>query len=153
MSLNTHTACSHIGTQQPRAVAGGLLPSLDVFVGEVFKHQRIGIPEEAGIRGVAGNLIIEEQTPVVAVGHSEFTVGECEPVQHLRLHLLIMMHQRVGLPFLLAIEFLLEQFQGEGRLTQFLHDHILIRCVEIVMVLQCIVVVEILPFIELCYGL
>ena len=63
------------------------------------------------------------------------------------------MHQGIGLPFLLAIESLLEQFQGEGRLTQFLHDHILIRCVEIVVVLQRIVVVEILPFIELCYGL
>ena len=108
MSLHTHTACSHVGTQQPRAIAGGLLSSLDVFVGEVLKHQRIGIPEEAGIRRIAGNLVIKEQAPVVAVRHSEFAVGECEPVQHLCLHLFIMMHQGVGLPFLLTIEFLLE---------------------------------------------
>ena len=153
MSFHTHATSAHVSTQQPRTIAGGLLSCLDIFIGKVLEHQRISIPEETGIRRIAGNLVVEKQAPVVTVGHSEFTVGECKPVEHFSLHLFVVVHQCIGLPFLLTIKFLLEQFQGESSLAQFLHHHVLIRGVEVVMVLQCIVVVEVLPFVELRYGL
>ena len=75
VSLDTHAAGSHVGAQQPGAVGGCLLAFLNHAVGAVFEHQGMRVAQEAGVGGIAGNLIVEEQAPVVAVGHGQFTVG------------------------------------------------------------------------------
>ena len=99
------------------------------------------IAQETCIGGIGCNLVIEEKTPVVSVWHGQLTVGQCQPVEHLAHHFVIVMHQGVGLPFLLTNGAQLEQLQGQGSLAQLLNDHILIGCVEIVVVLQGEVIV------------
>ena len=63
------------------------------------------------------------------------------------------MHQCIGSPFLFSVESLLEQFESQRSLTQLLYHHILVRGVEVVMVLQCIVIIKVLALIEVGYGL
>ena len=77
VGLDAHTAGSHVGAQQPRTVGGGLLACFDHHVGAVLEHQGMRVAQEAGVGGVGGNLVVEEQAPVVAVGHGQFTVGQC----------------------------------------------------------------------------
>ena len=153
VGLDTHAAGTHVGTQQPRAVGGGGLAGLDHLVGQVLQHQRMRVAQEAGVGRVGGNLVVEEEAPVVAVGHGQLAVGQCQPVEHLLHHLVVVVHQGVGLPFLLAVESLLEQLQGQCSLAQFLNDHVLIAGVEVVVVLQRIVIVEVLALIEVFHGL
>ena len=124
------------------------MASLYHLVSKIFEHQRISISEEAGVGGIRCNLVVEEQAPVVAVRHSKFAISESKPVEHFLLYLEVVVHQSVCLPFLFAIERCLEEFQGKSSLAKFLDYHILIRGVEIVMVLQGVVVVEILTFVE-----
>ena len=153
MRLHTHATCSHIRAQQPRTVRCGLLTCLDILVGHILQHQRVGVSLEASLRGVGGNLVVEEEAPVVAVGHSQFAIGQSEPVEDAVLHLLIVVHQGVGLPLLFAIQALLKHLESQSGLTQLLHHHVLIGRVEEVVVLERIVLVEVLPLVEVGNGL
>ena len=135
MCLNSHATSTYVGSEKPAAVTCGLLPCLDVLVGKVFQHQGIGIFQEAGIGRITGYLVVEEQAPVVSIGHGQFAVGKSQPVEHLLHHLIIIVHQRIGLPLFLAVNAQLEHLQGKSCFTQFLDDYILVAGMEIVMVL------------------
>ena len=135
VSLDTHAACSDIRAQQPRAILRGSLSCLDHLVCQVLKHQCVGIAQEAGIGRVRGNLVVEEEAPVVAVRHGQLTVGQRKPVEHLCLHLVVVVHQCVGLPFLFSVESSLEELQCERGLAKLLNDHVLIRGMEVAVVL------------------
>ena len=109
--------------------------------------------EEAGKGGVGGDLVVQEEAPVVAVRHCQFAVGQGKPVENAVLHFLIVVHQGIGLPCLGAMKSLLKQFEGKGCLTQLLLDDILVGSVEEVMVLERIVIVKVLSFVEVGNGL
>ena len=108
---------------------------------------------EACLCGVACYLVVEEEAPVVAVGHGEFAVSECEPVEYAVLNLLVVVHESVCLPFLLAMQSCLEHLEGKGCLSEFLHDDVLVGGVEEVVILERVVVVEVLSAVEVGYGL
>ena len=129
-----------------------MLACLDHLVSEVLEHQGVGVAQEAGVGGIARNLVVEEQAPVVAVGHGQLAIGQGQPVEHLFLHSVVVVHQGVGLPFLGSVERVLEEFQGQCGLAQLLDDHVLVGGVEIVVVLQRVVVVEILALVEVGHG-
>ena len=63
------------------------------------------------------------------------------------------MHKCICLPLFLEALSALEHLEGKCRLTQFLHNHVLVRSMEQVVVLQGVVVIEILSFIKGCYAL
>ena len=139
--FHTHAAAADIGAQEPRAVGGRHLACLDELIGHVLQQQGVLVAQEAGHGGVGGDLVEEEQAPVVAVGHRQLAVGQCQPVQHVVLHMLLVVHQRIGLPLRVAA---LEQQHRQMGLAQLLLHHVLIAGVEQVVVLQRVVVVEVL---------
>ena len=153
MGLYAHATGTDVSAQEPGAVCGGLLAVLDHLIRQVLEHQRMRIAQKTGVGGVGGNLVVKEQAPVVTVGHGQFAIAECQPIENLLHHLVIMMHQGVGMPFFCTVKFLLEEFQGQGSLAQFLNDHILIGGVEIIMVLEREVVIEVLTLVEVFHGL
>ena len=81
-------------------------------------------------------MVVEEEAPVIAVGHCQFSVSQSEPVEDAVLHLLVMVHQCIGLPCFGAMKSLLKKLEGKGCLTQFLLDNILVGGVEEVVVLE-----------------
>ena len=153
VGLYAHATGTDVSAQEPGAVCGGLLAVLDHLIRQVLEHQRMRIAQKTGVGGVGGNLVVKEQAPVVTVGHGQFAIAECQPIENLLHHLVIMMHQGVGMPFFCTVKFLLEEFQGQGSLAQFLNDHILIGGVEIIMVLEREVVIEVLTLVEVFHGL
>ena len=98
-------------------------------------------------------MVVEEQAPVVTVRHGELSVGQCEPVEHLVHDVLVVVHERVGLPFLSSFGSELEHLECERRFTEFLHHHILVAGVEEIMVLESEVVVEVFSLIVVLHGL
>ena len=111
------------------------------------------VAQEAGVGGVGGDLVVEEQAPVVAVRHGQFAIGKCQPVEYLVHYLLIVVHQGIGSPLFRSREFLLEEFQGQGCLAKLLHDDVLIGGVEVVVVLECEVVIEVFALVEVANRL
>ena len=75
------------------------------------------ITQEAGVGGVGGDLVVEEEAPVVAVRHGQFAVAQRQPVEHLFHHSVVVVHQGVGVPFLRAVEPLLKELQGQSGLA------------------------------------
>ena len=144
--LHAHAACGHVGTQQPRAVGGRRLAGLDLLVGQILQQQGVGVALEAGLGGVGGDLVVEEQAPVVAVGHGQFAVGQSQPVEHVVHHFLIVVLQGGGVPLLVGA---LEQLQRQSGFAQLLHHDVLVRGVEEVVVLQRPVAVEVVAFVEI----
>ena len=67
MSFHTHTAWADVAVEQPASVLCRALSGLDMFVSQIFQHQSIRVAQETGRRGVAGDLVVEEHAPVVAV--------------------------------------------------------------------------------------
>ena len=92
--------------------------------------------KETGKGGVGGDLVVEEEAPVIAVGHCQFAVGKGKPVEDAVLHFLIVVHQCIGLPCFGAMKSLLKKLEGKGCLTQFLLDNILVGGVEEIVVLE-----------------
>ena len=120
-----------------------------MFVSQIFQHQGIRVAQEAGSRGVAGDLVVEEHAPVIAVRHSQFSVGQRQTAEHFVHDFLVVVHQGVGLPFRFLA---LEQMEGQMGFAQFLHHDILVRSMEVIVVLQCIVVIQVFPDIQVLYG-
>ena len=94
------------------------------------------VSQEAGHGGVAGDLVIEEEAPVIAIWHSQFAIRQCEPVQDVVLHLLIVVHQGISLPLFCAVQSQLEHLEGKSCLAQLLLYYILIGSVEEIVVLK-----------------
>ena len=150
VAFDAHAPRPYVAVEEPRSVLRRLLACLDVFVGHILEQQGVGIAEEAGGSGVTGDLVEEEEAPVVAVGHGQFAVGQGQALEHLVEDLLLVVHQGVGLPLLFAA---LEEEQGQVCLAQFLHDDVLVGGVEEVVVLQRVVVVEVLSAVVVGHGL
>ena len=112
-----------------------MLTCLDILIGHILKHQRIGIAQEAGHRRIRSDLIEEEKAPVITIGHGQFAIGKSQPVEHLIHHLLVIVHQGVGLPLLCTRSAQLEHLERQSSLAQLLHHHILVAGVEEIMVL------------------
>ena len=111
----------------------------------LFEIERVGIPSQTGHRSITRHLIIEEETPVVAIGHRLLTVGQGEPVENILCYLVAIMEQSAGSP---ALTFTLEESQGQRCLAEFLDDHILIGGMEEVVVLKRPVGIEVRSFVE-----
>ena len=77
-----------------------MLTGLDILVGHVLEHQRIGIALEASHRSIRGDLVEKEEAPVVSIGHGELSIGQSKPVEYFAHHLTIVVHQCIGLPTL-----------------------------------------------------
>ena len=61
------------------------------------------------------------------------------------------MHQRIGFPNLLSVQFCLKKVQRKSAFAQLLYNHILIRSMKIVVVLKCIIIEQIFPDIIVFY--
>ena len=150
VSLHSHAAWPDVAVQQPTAIRSGALAGLDVFVSKVFQHQGVRVAQEAGGCGVARDLVVEEHAPVISVGHGQFAVGQSQAAEHFVHDFLVVVHQGVGFPFgILA----LEEVEGQMGFAQFLHHHVLVGGVEIVVVLQGVVVIQVFADIQVLHGL
>ena len=79
VGLHAHAAGADVAAQQPRAVGGGELAVANHLIGPLLQHQRVGIAQHAGHGAVAGELVVEEQAPVVAIGHGQLAVAQSQP--------------------------------------------------------------------------
>ena len=149
VSFHTHTSWADVAVEQPTSILCRALAGLDMFVSQIFQHQGIRVAQEAGSRGVAGDLVVEEHAPVIAVRHSQFSVGQRQTAEHLVHDFLVVVHQGVGLPFRILA---LEQMEGQMGFAQFLHHDILVRSMEVIVVLQCIVVIQVFADVQVLYG-
>ena len=141
VSRHSHPSRTDIRMQHIRSVIRRLLSAEERLQASFFKHQRIGIAADGGHCGVGGQLVEEEHTPVVAVGHSHLAVAERELSEHLLPDVGPMPreHLALGTRFLRV----LGQTEGDEALGHLLQHHVLVGCVEIVVVLQREIVVEI----------
>ena len=52
---------------------------------------------------------VKEQAPVITIGHGQFAVAKCQPVEDIAHHTVIVVHQGVGMPAFLSVESSLEE--------------------------------------------
>ena len=65
----------------------------------------------------------------------------------------MVVHKSICFPLFFSCSSELEYFQSKCCFTKFLHDNILIACVEQVVVLKCVVIIQVLSFIKVSNSL
>ena len=146
MGLYAHAPCTDIRPQKESAIVCGLLSLCNTPQTLLFEIERVGISLHAGHRSITRYLIIEEEAPVVAIGHGLLSVGKGEPVENVLCHLVAIVEQSARSP---ALMLTLEESQGQRCLAEFLDDHILIGGMEEVVVLKRPVGIEIWSFVKI----
>ena len=144
VTRHSHSAWTNIAVQHPRTIARGTLSCLRVFQSEVLQHQCLVVLEDGSHGSEGRQLVVEEHAPVVARRHGQLSVGKCQVLQHSIEHRFLVPKQGLT-ERILAV--LLHALQHQVALAKLLNYHILIGGVEIVVVLQCVVVVEVLTHI------
>ena len=91
-------------------------------------------------------MVIEEEAPVIAVGHGLLSVGQSEPVEDVLRYLVTIVEQRARSPSLASA---LEKPQCQCCLTEFLDDYILIGSMEEIVVLKRPVGIEIRSLVKI----
>ena len=76
MGLYAHAPCTDIRPQKESAIVCGLLSLCNTPQTLLFEIERVGISLHAGHRSITRYLIIEEEAPVVAIGHGLLSVGK-----------------------------------------------------------------------------
>ena len=123
VALHAHSPCPDIGSQEPCPVRCCLLPARYFPESLLLEEERVGIASHACHCRVGCHLVVEEEAPVVAIGHSLLPVGQCEPVEHILCDRVTVMEQCLALPFLSVA---LEQPEGERGLSELLYDDVLV---------------------------
>lgn len=86
MPLDAHTPCPHIGVEEPRSVGSRTLSARYLAESQSLEEQCIVVAKHTCHRRIARHLVVEKQTPVVAVGHGLLAVGKRQPVKYVSLH-------------------------------------------------------------------
>ena len=146
MGLHAHATGTYIRPQEERTVSGGLLSLCNTPQTLLFEIERVGISLHAGHRSITRYLIIEEEAPVVAIGHGLLSVGKGEPVENVLCHLVAIVEQGTRSP---PLPLTLEETQCQRSLAKFLDHHILIGRMEEVVVLKRPVGIEVRPLVEI----
>ena len=146
MSRYTHSSGTYVGIQHIGTIRSSMLPLQQLVKATHFKHQSIRITLDTCHRRIGWKLVVEKHTPVITVRHSQFTVSQGQLGKNLVPHFLPMPRQRL-MKFRRSV--FLKIIGSQNCFGLFLHHHILIGSMEIVMVLKCIVWIKIgtnIPF-------